>query len=311
LARVALAYDEIYLKHDTGGHPEHEGRVRLCHEYLRSQPFFEKLIKVRPRPVADEEVLLVHTRRYLASLLSTPSIRRGNLAPDTVFGPGSLKAARYAAGALTEAVDRIEAGDIDSAFCLVRPPGHHALPDRAMGFCILNNVAVGAAYATRTRGFARAAIIDFDVHHGNGTQDIFWEDGDVLYCSLHEWPFYPGTGSREQTGAGEGAGKTVNVPLPHGSGEEAYIEALEEEVLPAVRRHKPDLIFISAGFDAHRSDPIGGMNLDEESFATMTRAIKQLAMESCDGRLISALEGGYNIDALAASVGVHLAALLD
>ncbi len=311
MARVALAYDQVYLKHDTGGHPEHEGRVRLCYEYLRSRPYFENLLKVRPRQATDEEILTVHKRSYLDFLLSIPSTRMGNLDADTVFGPGSLEAARFAAGALTEAVDRIAAGDIDSAFCLVRPPGHHALPERAMGFCIFNNVAIGAAYAVRAKDFERAAIIDFDVHHGNGTQDMFWEDGAVLYCSLHQWPFYPGTGSREQTGAAGGAGKTVNVPLPPGSGEEVYIQALEEEILPAVRQHEPDLIFISAGFDAHRSDPIGGMNLDEEAFANMTRTIKQTAVESCDGRLLSALEGGYNIDALAASIGVHVAALLD
>jgi acetoin utilization deacetylase AcuC-like enzyme len=212
---------------------------------------------------------------------------------------------------VTSAVDRIEAGDFDSAFCLIRPPGHHALADRAMGFCIFNNVAVGAAYAARVRGFERSAIIDFDVHHGNGTQEIFYGDRDVLYCSLHEWPFYPGTGARDETGTGEGAGKTVNVPLGHGSDEDTYMEALETTILRAVREHRPGVVFISAGFDAHQADPIGGMNLTEASYHRMTEAIKEVALETCKGRVISALEGGYNIDALKASAHAHIEALMD
>jgi acetoin utilization deacetylase AcuC-like enzyme len=311
MASLALIYDEIYLKHQTGGHPENERRVRLAYEYLKSKPVFQRLTAIRPRPATDREILSVHSQQYLDRLLSLPATQPGFLDPDTLFGPGSLDAARSAAGAVTTAVEGIDSGDFDSVFCLVRPPGHHALPDRAMGFCIFNNIAIGAAYATRIRGFDRAAIIDFDVHHGNGTQDIFYDDADVLYCSLHEWPFYPGTGSRDQAGEGRGLGKTINVPLPHGSGEEAYLEALDETILPAVREHRPALIFISAGFDAHRADPIGGMALTEDSFGRLTHAIRDISLETCEGRIISALEGGYNVDALGASIHAHIEALLD
>jgi acetoin utilization deacetylase AcuC-like enzyme len=311
VAGVALLYDEVYLKHNTGTHPERGERVKHCHDYLVSKPIFASLIHLKPRPATEDEILLVHDKRYFDYLNSIPQTETVALDPDTLFGPGSLEAAVFAAGAVTTAVDSIISDSCDRAFCLVRPPGHHALPDRAMGFCILNNIAIGAAYAVRTCGLERAAIIDFDVHHGNGTQEIFYDDEDVLYCSIHKSPFYPGTGLSQESGRGKGRGRTVNVPLPSGSGEVEYLDALSDIILPAVREHRPSMIFLSAGFDAHEADPIGGMALYADSFRKMTSAIAKAASEVCEGRIVSALEGGYDLVALRASVHAHITALLD
>jgi acetoin utilization deacetylase AcuC-like enzyme len=311
LNRVGLLYDDVCLKHDTGSHPENASRVRDTYERLMSAPVFKDVVLARPRRASMQEVLLVHSKQYYEYIRDMPVTRQVLLDPDTIFGPGSLDAALSAAGAVVQAVDDIKDGLYDRAFCLIRPPGHHALPQRAMGFCILNNIAIGTAYATRICGFERAAIIDLDVHHGNGTQEIFYDSGDILYCSIHQWPFYPGSGSPRESGRGPGKGKTVNVPLPGGSGEDEYITAVTDEILPEVRAHKPSIIFISAGFDTHRKDPIGDMNLTADSFRMLTQLVTAVATELCEGRIVSALEGGYNIDALAASIQAHIEALLD
>jgi acetoin utilization deacetylase AcuC-like enzyme len=310
LTRTALIYDEVFREHNTGSHPENASRVEQVHAYLKSQPVFKRLLTVAPRPASEDELLLVHSKSYIDFIRSLQGDKVRYLDPDTVFGPGSLEAALSASGAVVKAVEDISRGSYDRAFCLVRPPGHHANVDRAMGFCIFNNVAVGTAFAARRAGLERPAIIDFDVHHGNGTQDIFYEDGDVLYCSMHEWPFYPGTGSPSETGLGEGEGKTVNVPLPGASGIDEYMDALRDTILPAVRRHRPAIIFLSAGFDADRADPIGGMDLTADGYGEITGAIVEYARDTCDGRIVSALEGGYNVKALSASVHAHLEALL-
>lgn len=309
--RVALVYGEVSLKHETGLHSETKQRVSATIDYLRTRPLFKRLLTLAPREATAAEVTLVHERSYLDALLSLPDDEVLFLDADTMFGPGSMEAVLSAAGAVTLAVDQVKAGAIDAAFCLVRPPGHHARPARAMGFCILNNVAIGAAYAARVCGFGRVAIVDFDVHHGNGTQEMFYDSEDVLYCSVHRWPFYPGTGLPRDSGEGRGRGKTVNVPLAGGSGERAYLEALTRIILPAIREHRPGLILISAGFDAHQADPIGGMALSTASFGKITRAIAGTAREICGGKMISALEGGYNLDALAASVHSHIEALIE
>jgi acetoin utilization deacetylase AcuC-like enzyme len=306
---VALIYGDVFLKHETGPHSENKRRVRAVYDYLKSTPLFKDLIQLAPRPAAAEQILLVHTKAYYDALRGLPTDEVCYLDPDTIFGPGSMEAALNAAGAVTLAVDRIKSGAIDSAFCLVRPPGHHARPGRAMGFCIFNNIAIGAAYATRVCGFERAAIVDFDVHHGNGTQEAFYADGRVLFASLHQWPFYPGTGVPNESGAGKGKGRIINAPLPARSGEAEYVDALERWVLPAVSAHKPGIVFVSAGFDAHDADPIGGMCLETESFGRLTRAIVKVASEACQGRVVSALEGGYNLEALARSAHAHIGAL--
>lgn len=310
MRRVALIYGSVFLKHETGAHSETKRRVSATYEYLKSKPIFRNLVQLGPRPARAEDVLLVHAKAYYDALRSIPADEYGYLDPDTVFGPGSMEAALNAAGAVTLAVDKIKNESIDSAFCLVRPPGHHARPGRAMGFCIFNNIAIGAAYATRVAGFERAAIIDFDVHHGNGTQEAFYEDGRVLFASLHQWPFYPGSGTPGENGAGKGRGKIINVPLAARSGEAEYLEALTQRILPAVADFRPSIILVSAGFDAHEADPIGGMALETESYGRLTQAIVGVATEVCGGRIVSALEGGYDLDALADSVHAHIQALL-
>lgn len=311
MAKVGIIYDEVFLKHDTGSHPENGERVRHTYNHLKSHPVFARLTEVRPRPATDDEVLAVHSPDYYDYLKSLPADRMLALDPDTLFGPGSLEAALYAAGAVTTAVDAVGNGSLDRVFCLVRPPGHHALTDRAMGFCILNNVAIGAAHACGKPDLGRPAIIDLDVHHGNGTQHIFYDDAEVLYCSVHRSPFYPGTGLSQESGREGAEGKTVNVPLAGGSGIDQYRRALTEIIIPAVKEHSPSLIFLSTGFDAHRSDPIGGMDLTTEAYRDLTDIITQTAAGVCGGRIISVLEGGYNLDALAAATQAHLEALTE
>jgi len=310
MARVGLIYDPVYLKHETGSHPENSSRVEHAYEHLKTRDFFPNLTIISPRPATVEEITLVHTRGYYDMLLALGEIRV-SLDPDTIFGPGTFEAATNAVGGVLKAIEHVSEGKIERAFCLVRPPGHHARIGTAMGFCIFNNVAIGAEFARKRIGMQRIAIIDFDVHHGNGTQEIFYEERDVLYCSVHEYPFYPGTGSRDEMGSGKGFGKTVNVPLPGGSTEEDYLDAFHKQILPAVEEHQPELILLSAGFDAHKSDPIGGMALETQSFGKITDLILDSAERVCKGRVVSVLEGGYNITALANSVEAHIRSLLN
>jgi acetoin utilization deacetylase AcuC-like enzyme len=309
MASTGLVYDEVFLRHETGAHPENKERVRHAYDVLSGSPLFDRLTPIAPLRATREDLLLVHDGRYLDLLAALPEGEYAALDPDTMVGPGSMEAAHHAAGAVTAAVQAVTDGDCRTAFCMVRPPGHHALPGRAMGFCVFNNIAVGAAYALERCGHQHVAIIDFDVHHGNGTQAAFYEDDRVLFVSLHQHPFYPGTGAARETGSGRGEGKTLNIPLPAGSTEGPYLEAFEEVISPAVEEHAPSLILISAGFDAHRLDPIGGMGLESQSYASMTGAIMEMAERSASGRVVSVLEGGYNLDALAESIMAHLGAL--
>lgn len=252
---------------------------------------------------------LVHPRPYID--LIERACRHGPAAldPDTVASPGSWEAALRAVGAVTQAIDQVVARTLSAAFCAVRPPGHHALADRAMGFCLFNNVAIGARYAQRRHGCLRILIVDWDVHHGNGTQAMFEEEPTVLYFSTHQYPYYPGTGSRQERGRGQGSGFTINVPLPAGSGDAELIQAFEEELLPKAFEFKPDLVLISAGFDAHRDDPLAGFAVTEEGYARLTQRVCDIVRRCCPGRLVSVLEGGYNLEALAQSVEAHLRVL--
>jgi acetoin utilization deacetylase AcuC-like enzyme len=209
------------------------------------------------------------------------------------------------------AVDAVLSGEVRNAFCAVRPPGHHATADRSMGFCLLNNVAIAARYIQKRHKLPKVLVVDWDVHHGNGTQEMFYADPSVFYFSVHRYPFYPGTGSAEQHGAGKGKGATLNVPLPAGSGDREFLRAFSEKLVPAAGQYHPDFVLVSAGFDAHRDDPLGGMRVTTEGFAEMTRIVKRIAEEHCQGRLVSVLEGGYDLDGLAASVAAHLRILME
>ncbi len=299
--------DRRFLEHDTGpGHPESPKRLHVILDDLARAPMPGVRIEA-PRAATDAEIDAVHDPDYRASLASIAG-KRGRLDPDTVVSPGSWDAARLAAGAAVGAVEAVMQGRADNAFALVRPPGHHAEANRAMGFCLLNNAAI-AAEAARRAGAARVLVLDWDVHHGNGTQDMFAARSDVLYMSVHQYPFYPGTGAAEEVGVAAGRGATVNCPLPGGQGDADYGVAFHDLFLPAARTFAPEIVIVSAGFDAHAHDPLAGMRVTERGFAAMTFLIGQLALESCGGKLILLLEGGYDLDALAASVRASLEVL--
>lgn len=306
--RIGVAYHESFARHDTGSwHPESPERLKAILEVIVDQGI--DFVKIEPREASKEELTLVHAAEYIESILSLNHNEIVMLDPDTAFSPGSKEASLKAVGAVLESVDKIIGGEIERAMCPVRPPGHHAEPDRAMGFCIFNNIAVGAAYAIEKKGVGKVAIIDWDVHHGNGTQKMFYNSDKVLYISLHQFPHYPGSGSERETGMAQGEGCNINLPMPSGAGDEEYRKAFEKRISPALEEFVPDLIFISAGFDAHRNDPLAGINLSTEFYGEMTSIIRSAANRYCDGRIVSVLEGGYNLDILKESVAIHLTEL--
>jgi acetoin utilization deacetylase AcuC-like enzyme len=280
-------------------HPESPGRLKAIRAVLDRAPIAGTSLAT-PRPATRDELLAVHRPEHVERVLSLKG-RSAQLDPDTAMSPGSADAALLAAGAAVEATRQVMAGEAANAFALVRPPGHHAEADQAMGFCLFNNVAV-AAEAARRHGAERVLVLDWDVHHGNGTQHVFEARRDVLFCSSHQFPYYPGTGAPDETGLGEGRGYTVNVALPGGRGDADYGAVFHDVFLPIARGFRPDVVLVSAGFDPHRADPIGGMNVTERGFAAMASAMKQLASEVCEGRLVLLLEGGYDLDALGNSV---------
>jgi acetoin utilization deacetylase AcuC-like enzyme len=298
------------LEHDTGpGHPESIARMRAIMTMLEREERKGALVAVERRapPRATREQLeRVHTSRYVDAVLSAePASGYVRLDPDTVMSPGSGEAALRTAGAAVAAVDALIGGEADNAFCALRPPGHHAEAERAMGFCLFNSVAIGARQALDVHGLESVAIFDFDVHHGNGTQAAFERDPRVMYLSTHQSPLYPGTGARGETGSGN----IVNRPLPAGTDSKAWREVVSDDILPAIERHEPELVMISAGFDAHREDPLAMMELVEADYAWVTRELVDLAGRHAAGRVVSVREGGYNLTALAASALAHLDAL--
>jgi acetoin utilization deacetylase AcuC-like enzyme len=313
MGRTGLVYHPQYLEHDMGaGHPESPDRLRAVIARLEHSGVLSRLVRIEPFPASDEWITQVHTVSYVETLKRrAPTSGRVSLDPDTSMSPGSLAAAYLAAGGAMAAADAIVAGSVDHAFCAVRPPGHHAEHDRAMGFCLFNNVAIAARYLQRRYGVARVLIVDWDVHHGNGTQHTFENDPTVLFFSTHQYPFYPGTGRATETGEGRGAGATINVPMDAGEGDDTYREVFEKVLLPAADAFQPDFVIVSAGFDAHKDDPLASMGLTEEGYADLTRVVVSIARRHSQGRLLSCLEGGYNLQALAASVERHLLAMLD
>lgn len=296
-----------FLLHDTGyGHPECADRLRVIDQALARQEFVG-LIRAVPPMGTDQQIRLVHTLDHIQHIKAAlPANGNKHLDADTVLSLGTEAAAYRAVGAVCDAVDKILSDQANNAFCAVRPPGHHAEPNRAMGFCLFNNVAIAAEYARQKYHLERIAIVDFDVHHGNGTQAAFYQQAQVLYASSHEMPHYPGTGYPSETGVGN----IVNVPLAAGETGVEFREKYQRLILPVLSNFKPDLLFISAGFDAHQDDPLASISLVEDDYRWITQALMEIAACTCKGRIISVLEGGYNLNALAASVTVHLRALM-
>ena len=308
--KVGYVYDPIYLKHDTGQHVENIQRLEAIISYLEQTGLKQQLTPIKPRPATIEELSLVHQEQYVSDIREAARRGGGWLDLDTLMSPDSYDAALYAAGGAIEATGAVMTGEVNSAFALVRPPGHHATPRRAMGFCLFNNVAIAAKYALTKFTLEHVAIIDFDVHHGNGTQEAFYDSPQVLYVSTHQYPHFPGTGSIEEIGSGEASGTILNVPLPGGCGDAEYQQVFEQIIVPATRRFKPQLILVSAGYDTHWADMLAMMQVSVTGFARMVKIIKGLADELCDGRLVFSLEGGYNLGALAASVKATFDVLL-
>jgi acetoin utilization deacetylase AcuC-like enzyme len=307
--RVGLYDHPAFREHDSGpGHPERPERLDAVRRGIREAGLEPRLRMMTPRRATTEELRAVHTAAHIDRVGSTNG-RTYRFDPDTQAGPRSHAAALLAAGSVADAVDRVLAGEIDRAFCAVRPPGHHAEADRAMGFCLFNNVAVGAARALAA-GLRRVAVVDFDVHHGNGTQHIFEDDPRVLYVSTHAYPFYPGTGGLDEVGDGKGEGFTVNLPLPGTMGDAEYGRIYGEIVEPLVRAYDPELVLVSVGFDPHRDDPLAGMAVTERGFGRVAASCLAGASGAAHGRAIFVLEGGYDLDGIAASTGQVMKVLL-
>jgi len=304
---VGLVYDPIYLGHDTGEHPENKQRLEAIISRLKESGLWERLTHIIPCPATMEELLRVHSKRHILSVRELAVSGGGQIDADTVVSRHSFKAALYAAGGVESAVEVVMSGEASSAFALVRPPGHHATREQAMGFCLFNNVAIGAAHALDKFGLERVLILDFDVHHGNGTQDIFCNEPRVCYVSVHQSPLYPGTGDIGE----QGVGNMFNIPLPPGCGDGEYARVYDEIVMPLGRRFNPQLIVVSAGFDAHWAYELASMSLSIKGYAQIVRRIRALAEQLCEGRLVFSLEGGYNLAALAGCVKAVFDVLLE
>lgn len=301
-----------FVNHDTGpGHPERADRMRAIDKVL-SHELFNALKRTEAplREDVEQQILLAHPKEHLERVRAVAAAKGAlpsHMDPDTVMSAGTWEAALRAVGAGIEAVDKVMSGEVANAFAQVRPPGHHAETDRVMGFCFFSNAAIAGLYARAKHGAERVAVVDFDVHHGNGTQDIFWSDKDLFYGSTHQMPLFPGTGALRETGVGN----IWNAPLRAGDNGETFREAFEGRILKALRNHSPDVIIISAGFDAHRRDPLGGLQLVEEDFGWATEELAKIAAKHAKGRIVSMLEGGYDLEGLAKSTGLHVKKLMD
>ena len=297
---TAYLTDKRFTEHDFPGHPEHGGRIKAVWEELGASGLSERLLHLAPTAASDEQILAVHTQAHMRRLVAVARGERTvRLDPDTYALPLSLDVARLAVGAVIGAIDAVLSARAGNALAVVRPPGHHATAEKAMGFCLLNNVAIAARHAQSTHGIEKVVILDYDVHQGNGTNDIFYADPSVFFISIHQSPFYPGTGALEEIGAGAGRGYTLNIPLAGGHGDSSYRRLFDEVVGPAVERFDPDLMLISAGFDAHWSDPLAGMQLTLGGYDHLARECISMAERLCDGRIVFVMEGGYDLPALA------------
>ena len=309
---MIFATDPACKTHNPGkGHPEQPARYSAVYASLDAAGVIARAKVIGPRAVNREDLELAHVPRYLD--LAEREIRGGydHLSTgDTNIGPESWDAATAAAGCAIAATDAVVKGEAKTAFCLVRPPGHHANAVKGMGFCVLNNVAIAARHAQRRLGIGRVLIVDWDVHHGNGTQDIFYEDGSVFFFSTHQSPWYPGTGPAHETGAGAGKGMTLNCPFPAGSGRAEILGAFEKQLVPAMETFRPELVLISAGFDSRVGDPLGNFLLTDNDFVDLTKLMRTIADKTAGGRVVSMLEGGYNLAGLASAAAAHVGALL-
>ena len=310
--KTALIHHPIYEKHDTGlGHPETPMRYTAVMDVLREdEKFWSSLVEITPEKASKGLIQAAHTPQHYKRVEGAFAHGQDRLDADTTISMKSFEAGLYAAGGAIAGVDAVMQGTADNAFAVVRPPGHHATAEHAMGFCLFNNVAVAARYAQNNyKEIDRVAIIDWDVHHGNGTQGIFYDDPTVHFFSMHQYPWYPGSGSRGETGFGRGLGSTMNIPVKANTAAAEQTRMFEGAIEDISKNFKPDLIMISAGFDAHKTDPLGQLMLDDSDFASMTHTVKQWAGDVCSGRVVSCLEGGYNLDTLGGTVNAHVKAL--
>jgi acetoin utilization deacetylase AcuC-like enzyme len=311
MARTGIIYHPDYLNHQTGAyHPESPERLTSIVDRLIESGLMKELALIEPKSAIEEEILLVHAKKHLETIKTAWDRGFTALAADTPISEESYRIALLAAGGVLTGVDRIMAGEVRNGMALVRPPGHHATPTQAMGFCLFNNVAIGARYIQKRYGIEKVLIVDWDLHHGNGTQEAFYDDPSVLYFSTHEYPHYPGTGSYHENGEGAGKGFTINVPMRAGTPADEFLKKFRESIYERALEFSPGFILISAGFDAHRADPLGDLMLTESSYAEMTEVVLDIADRCSSGRVLSALEGGYNLSALALSVEAHLRAML-
>jgi acetoin utilization deacetylase AcuC-like enzyme len=307
---TALIYDTICRRHETGHHPENPARFSVIFEALKKDAsLWQQLTKLSPREASDEDIIRCHSERLIEQVRKLCERGIPYIDLDTVISAQSFTVAKLAAGAVIEGVDQVFTGQAQNAFALVRPPGHHATPGRSMGFCLFNNAAVGARYAQAVYGAERVLIIDWDVHHGNGTQDIFYDDPTVFYFSTHQYPYYPGTGSTGERGEGKGEDTTLNIPLREGTSARDHRQAFSAALQAIESAFPPDLIIISAGFDSRRGDPLGGLLLEDSDFREMTKEVMDMAERHGEGRVVSVLEGGYNLDTLGEVVRTHVTAL--
>jgi acetoin utilization deacetylase AcuC-like enzyme len=302
MKRTAIVYDPFNKRHTRDGHPENARRLEETWNLLQVDGVVKRLIQVPSQAAPLDAVRRVHSRAYLDRLDSAAIFASGHLDADTYLTGDSYQAALLAAGGLINVVDQVLRGRADNGFALVRPPGHHALPYTGMGFCLLSNAAIAARWAQDTHGLHRILIVDFDVHHGNGTQDIFYKDPSVLFCSLHQFPYYPGTGAADETGLDRAEGATINIPFPAQVGDEGYLAAFQYLLAPAARLFRPELILLSAGFDAHWLDPLANERLSVTGYGRLVSELMALADELCHGRLVAVLEGGYHLGVLSHSV---------
>lgn len=311
MLKTGIIKDLLYLEHITDDyHPESHHRLEAIYKMLEEKDMAGKFVEIKPRDATREELGYIHTQEYISRVASTKVKSRVMLDPDTHTSPRSWEAAARAAGGFLELIDKLMQNKIDNGFALVRPPGHHAEADRAMGFCLFNNVAIGAKYAIKKYNLDRILIIDWDIHHGNATQNSFYDDPQALYFSTHQYPYYPGTGGVNEVGEGKGKGFNVNVPLSPGAGDDEYAGIYLEILKPVTLEFKPRLILVSAGFDTYFDDPLGGMKVTPEGFARLAKIILELADKTCEGKALFILEGGYSLKGLRDSVKAVLLELL-